>query len=315
MLKIAIVGTGIIGLSHLNAIEKTGVCKLCAVCDVNAEKAKEYADKYQVPYFTDYHEIPAKTQADAVIINLPHFLHCECAVFFLESGLHVLVEKPMANTVEECDRMIEAAEKSGKKLLVGHVQRYFKAGGFIREAIKDGRYGKLCMITGSRSADYFVENRPRWFLSKQAAGGGIGMNFGAHALDTLFYITGETEPEVVSSYGNIKNGAEIEGHMQYFLKFPSGLSVTQTLSGYNLSTFENIYYFTDAVLKVEGAASLSINRDRKWESIDLEEDHKIMERQLIDFINCLEGKPNMVCTAREGRAVIAALEKIYGSNK
>ena len=124
MNKIAVIGTGIIGLSHLEAIVATDVFELCAVCDINEEKAKECAEKYQVPYFTDYKEIPEKTDADAVIINLPHFLHCECSIFFLEKGLHVLVEKPMANSAEECDRMIAAAKKSGKALLVGHVQRY-----------------------------------------------------------------------------------------------------------------------------------------------------------------------------------------------
>ena len=123
MVRIAVVGTGIIGMSHLEAIKNTGVCTLCAVCDINDAKVKEIAKHYQVPYFTDYHEIVKQVDVDAVIINLPHYLHCESTIFFLEHGVHVLVEKPMANTTEECQRMISASDKSNRKLAVGHVQR------------------------------------------------------------------------------------------------------------------------------------------------------------------------------------------------
>ena len=115
MLNIAIVGTGIIGNSHIKAIQELQDCRLCALCDVNEEVVAELASQHNVPYFLDYKQIPGSVDVDAVILNLPHFLHCEASVFFLEHGIDVLVEKPMANTVEECDRMIEAAEKSGKK--------------------------------------------------------------------------------------------------------------------------------------------------------------------------------------------------------
>jgi len=96
-------------------------------------------------------------------------VHCESTVFFLEQGIHVLVEKPMANTVEECERMIEAAKVHGCKLAVGHVMRYFDVISYVKEAIADGRFGKLCMVTNFRSVDYFAESRPRWFLNKKMA--------------------------------------------------------------------------------------------------------------------------------------------------
>ena len=128
MLNIAIVGTGIIGLSHITAMEKSNSCRLSAICDVNEEVVKSLAKEKNVPYFLDYHDIPSSTvEVDAVILNLPHFLHCEATVFFLEHGIHVLCEKPMANTAQECDLMIQASEKSGKKLGIGHVQRFLPA--------------------------------------------------------------------------------------------------------------------------------------------------------------------------------------------
>lgn len=310
-MKVAIIGTGIIAKSHLKAIKNTGVCELCAVCDINEEKAKALSEEYQVPYFLDYHEIPGSVEADAVIINLPHYLHCESSVFFLEHGIHVLVEKPMANSVEECEKMIAAAERNNCKLAVGHVQRYNKANAYVKKVIAEGHMGKLCMITGFRSINYFLDSRPRWFLNKKLSGGGIGMNYGAHALDTLFYITDEREAEIVSSYGNLINEYDIEGHVQFMIKLPNGVSMCETLSGYQSCGHELIYYFTDGVLKVEGAKDVYKFEEGKWLPVDIGEEAPAMERQLLDFCSYLEDKPSMICEPQCGKAVIAALEKVY----
>ena len=115
MIKIAVIGTGIIGTDHIKAIQSCDLCQLCAVCDVNEKLAMDISKEYNVPYFTDYKKIPEEIEVDAVILNLPHYLHCESTVFFLNKGINVLVEKPMAMTTEECDKMIEAAAKNGKK--------------------------------------------------------------------------------------------------------------------------------------------------------------------------------------------------------
>ena len=132
MLKIAIVGTGIIVKYHIAAIEKLSDLELVAVCDVNEEKAKLYSEKCGVPYVLDYKELPSKFDFDAVILNLPHGLHCEAAVFFLDAGKHVLVEKPMANSLEECERMIAASKRNGKKLAIAHIQRFVAANAEIK---------------------------------------------------------------------------------------------------------------------------------------------------------------------------------------
>ena len=118
MIKIAIVGTGIIGVDHIKAISQVEDAELCALCDVNEEVVKKFSEEYNVPYFTDYKDIPSNVDVDAVIINLPHFLHCESTVFFLDNGINVLIEKPMANTVAECDKMIDAAKRNNKKTKV-----------------------------------------------------------------------------------------------------------------------------------------------------------------------------------------------------
>ncbi|MBE7043995.1 MAG: Gfo/Idh/MocA family oxidoreductase [Ruminococcaceae bacterium] len=312
MLKIAIVGTGIIGMEHIRAIEQSEQCSLCALCDVNEETLRKLETEYKVPCFTDYHELAEKSDADAVILNLPHFLHCEATVFFLEKGFHVLVEKPMANTVEECDRMIAAAEKSGKKLAVGHVQRFFQANRVVKEVIDSGRLGKLCMFSENRTINYFLPTRPKWFLERDKAGGGIVMNYGAHALDKLFYTLGCREAiSLESSLGNVKTTANVEGHAQIYATFPGGVSAVVTFCGYSYSGYEAIYYFTDGALKVSDTVHPFINTGAGWGPVELPKPDTAMQDQIEEFCRYVKGEDADIADAQYGRSVIAAIEKIY----
>lgn len=309
--KIVVVGTGIIGIEHIKAIEASEHFTLCALCDVNKEKVSALAEEYNVPYFTDYHEIPSSLNADAVILNLPHFLHCESTVFFLNNGYNVLVEKPMANSVKECDEMIDAANRNNKILAVGHVQRFFNANRKVKEIVDSGKLGKLCMFTEVRTTDYFTQARPKWFLSKKTAGGGIVMNYGAHALDKLCYITGKLPDQVNASCGNCKNEYDIEGHAQFMLKYPDGLSACVTFSAYSLSDYDTVYYFTNGALKVSDSRLLSYSTDGTWCPVDVDEDGKYMERQLEEFYNLLSGKTADIADALYSKNIIRIIEQIY----
>lgn len=310
MIKIAVVGTGIIGHAHLAAIAEYDGCSLCAVCDTNEQKAREAAQKYGVAYLLDYHDIPEKTDATAVILNLPHFLHCEASIFFLEHGLDVLVEKPMANTTEECDKMLAAEKKSGKKLAVGHVQRFFNANRILKEKINSGELGRLTMASERRTADYFESSRPEWFLHKKTAGGGIIMNYGAHALDKLMYLTGADIAEIHGTVGNAANDRDIDAHAMLFVKMSDGVCADITLCGYNCSTYDNIYYFTDATARVNDTTELSFFRGGSEEPFDCREDGGFMHRQLAEFCRLINGEPSEIVRGEYGRQIIAAIEAV-----
>ncbi len=311
MIHLAVVGTGIIGASHLAAIAESNNCRLCAVCDVNETSATAAAVKYGVPYFTDYREIPKKTEADAVILNLPHYLHCEATVFFLGQGLHVFVEKPMANNVGECRQMQEAAERSGKKLAVGHLQRFVPANRIVKDIVDSGELGKLCMVTEFRTIDYFTENRPKWFLDKKLSGGGIVMNYGAHALDKLYYIL-NCKPNMIHAVSaNAKNDETIEGHSQIFVKFDCGVSANITFSGYGNAGYETVYYFTDGTLKVVDTYQLFKLVNREWVSVPISEPTDVMLVQLEEFCKLIRGEDNEMPNGEYGTNVIQWIESVY----
>jgi len=312
MIKIAIVGTGIIGLDHIKAISQIDECCVCALCDINEDVVKELANEYNVPYFTDYKDIPSSVDVDAVILNLPHFLHCESTVFFLENGIHVLVEKPMANTVEECDRMIAAAKKYNKKLAVGHVQRFFAPNIKIKEIINSGMLGEFCMYTETRTANYFAPSRPKWFLDKEKAGGGISMNYGAHAFDKLFSIFG---PQDVKTYGNLANfanDANIEGHAQFLAVFPNGSSAAITLDGYSKVPATAEYFCTKGSIRSFEGGKFAYCINKEWTDIEVDPNAKPgMVYQIEEFIKFINGEESMTPDGEYGRAVIAAIEQLY----
>ena len=307
MIRIGIVGAGAIAKGHANAIRENPYCELSCVADINYERAEKMAEEYNALAFTDYKDFDCSL-IDAVILNLPHYLHCEATVYFLEKGVHVLCEKPMANTVDECDRMIAAANKSGKHLAIGHVQRYYTAIEEIKKIIESKEYGALTMITDCRCKDY-LKNRPRWFLDKRTAGGGIAMNLGAHSLDRILYTTGLKIEEVRAFTANPISGDNVEINAQILLRLSDGVSATVSLCGTRVpkEEHETVYYFTDGVVKVIGQ-ELFVFEDGRF--VSRGGGNMMFVQQLREFVKLISSEKSEICTSEYGREIIKVLEKI-----
>ena len=158
-LKTAVVGVGSLGQHHARnyaEIAQTGETEFVGVCDSNEENAKQIAEKIGCDYFTDWRELLDKV--DAVSIVTPTETHAEIACVFLERGIHVLVEKPIAKTLEETDSIIEAAEKSGAKLMVGHLERFNPAMVALRPHVTKPLYFEIHRVSPfpNRSLDVDV---------------------------------------------------------------------------------------------------------------------------------------------------------------
>ena len=307
MIRLGIVGAGGIAHSHASAIKLNSDCTIALVADINKERAEEMAAEHGARAFTDYKDFDC-TEIDAVILNLPHYLHCEVSIYFLERGVHVLCEKPMANTVEECDRMIEAAKKSGAKLAIGHVQRYFTALKEIKRIIESKEYGELTMITESRCKDYLKKRAP-WFLNKRMAGGGIAMNLGAHSLDRILYTTGRSVEAVQAITSNPLTKDDVELNAQILLRLSGGVSATVNLCGTHVPKEEHItvYYFTNGAVKIQNK-ELFVFEDGDFISKGGEAEH--FERQLEEFVKLIRGEESEICTPEYGKEIIKIIEKI-----
>jgi predicted dehydrogenase len=157
--RIAVIGVGSLGRHHArnySELASEGACRLVAVCDVNEETGRAIAEANSAEYVCDWRDLVGKV--DAVSIVAPTELHCEITCGFLEKGVHCLVEKPIARTLEEADMMIAAAEASGAKLMVGHLERFNPAMVALRPKVTKPLYFEIHRVSPfpNRSLDVDV---------------------------------------------------------------------------------------------------------------------------------------------------------------
>ncbi len=312
MIKIGIVGAGIIGISHKEAIMKHVDCELTAVCDVDITKALELAKGTNANTYEDYRDMCENENLDGVILNLPHYLHKNITIYFLEHKIPTLVEKPMALNVSECDAMIEASKGNKTPLGIGHVQQYFKSHKYLKKLIENKELGEFCSMTETRNVSYFP-NRPKWFLNKEQAGGGILMNYGAHTLDKLYYLTGLNVEKVIAVGNNFLNDENIESSAQVLLKLSNGCSAALTYCGCEVPFhYEAYYYFTNGAVRLIGTGEMSIAKGSSpFQTIEVDGTDDIMYDQLNEFVKLIRGEENELITPEYGKKVIEVLEKAF----
>jgi predicted dehydrogenase len=199
--RFAVVGVGGLGKSHIQGIYvNSDIAELACVCDNREEVARKCAEENNVPYYTDFYEMIKVGGFDCVILVTPDQIHREHAVAALEAGYHVLCEKPLAQKIEDCQAMVAAARKSGKKFMTGQVCR--KAPGFVKakELVDSGEIGELFYVESEYAHDYQFLT-PEWRrdpvnLRYSVIGGGC------HAIDLLRWIAGN--PTKVMALANRK---------------------------------------------------------------------------------------------------------------
>jgi UDP-N-acetyl-2-amino-2-deoxyglucuronate dehydrogenase len=190
-INFAIVGCGRIAERHAEHIAKQG--KLVAVCDIKPERTQLFVDKYNTSGYGSIDELlHVRPHADVVAICTPNGLHAEHAVKALRAGYHVLVEKPMALTVRDCERMILESEKAGRKLFIVKQNRYNPPIVFAKELIDKGSLGKILSVQincfWNRNEEYYRTSD--WKGTKKLDGGTLYTQF-SHFVDLIHWMFGD----------------------------------------------------------------------------------------------------------------------------
>lgn len=237
-LQIALVGCGMIGHGHAEAVINDPRAELCALAyGRNAEKGRKFAEKFNIPFATnDYNEIIEKCHADAVIICTPSAFHADCAKAFANAGIHVLCEKPLDVTAEKISGMIDAAEKNGVLLGCVFPNRAQEGLRRAKEIIDSGELGSMRLVEfqyrGYRSHSYYSSSY--WKGRKSIDGGGCLINQGIHGIDALLYLAGDVK-SVCAVTDTMGRKIEVEDSACALLEFESGAH--GTLMGTVLSYF------------------------------------------------------------------------------
>lgn len=195
-MKFGLIGAGGIGAVRAAALKASKACDLTAISDLDEPRARVLAPQAR------FHAVPDALFGDpaveAVVISTPPQFHEALAVAALDAGKHVLVEKPMAPTLEACQRMVEAAERNGRLLTVGFNHRYFDAVKRVREAVVSGAIGTLTHVKGFTGHTGLSEFKAAWMYDPAVMGGGALADNGVHMLDLCRHLMGEA----VEVYGH-----------------------------------------------------------------------------------------------------------------
>lgn len=201
-IKVGIIGIGgICRGAHLHAYElMADRVEIVAMCDIIVERAREQAERFHVPYvFSDYHDLLALEELDAVDICTPNYLHSVIAVEALNRGLHVFTEKPDAVSVAEAEKMKSAAEKNGKTLMAMRNNRYMPVSSFLKKYIGDGKMGEIYAARCGWQRRRGIPGKGGWFTTKEQSGGGPLIDLGVHMIDLAMWFMDFPQPVAVTA--------------------------------------------------------------------------------------------------------------------
>lgn len=330
-LSVALVGCGRISVRHSQLLGEGQIdgARLAAVCDIDAEKAQKIARKYSVPAFADMGEMMRTVEPDIVVVLTESGNHARHVVELAQYGAHIIVEKPMALTLSDADRMIDACDALGVKLFVIKQNRFNVPVMKLREALVDGRFGKMIMgtvrVRWCRPQHYYDQDswRGTWALD-----GGVLTNQASHHVDLLEWMMGDVDSVFAMSRTALAD-IEVEDTAVVLLRFSSGaLGVIEATTATRPKDLEG----SISILGEKGTVEIggfAVNEMKVWNFVepdptdeDVLRDHSVNPPNVYGFghkeyydhaIKAIrENGPNLV-DGLEGRRSLELITAIYES--
>lgn len=285
MLKFVLLGCGRIAKRHAELLGNNQIAnaELVAVCDIAEEKARKIGDQFSVPYFSDMHEMLSKIDVDVVSVLTESGYHAEHVIQIAKYKKHIVVEKPMALTLDDADTMIKACDETGSKLFVVKQNRFNVPVVKTRDALDAGRFGKLVLgtvrVRWCRPQSYYDQDpwRGTW-----AFDGGVLTNQASHHVDLLEWMMGEVESVHAMSTTALAN-IEAEDTAIVNLRFKNGaLGVIEATTAVRPKDLEGSLSILGETGTVE-IGGFAVNQMKVWNFTESkEEDSEVMEKYSVN---------------------------------
>ncbi|MFX1573573.1 MAG: Gfo/Idh/MocA family protein [Promethearchaeota archaeon] len=240
--RYGIIGSGAAFRYHQRAVRNNPKIKFISNFDTNEQLGRSMAKKYNMEYYNNLNEF-LKSEIDAVIILVPHYLHEKYVIAAAEADKHILCEKPMATTLEGCDKMIKTTKKAGVKFMIAENHRFLPTHKYIMETVQSGILGKIFLVRAYEGVNEIegLMKKGFWKGHPIMAGGGSLMDMGAHKFVTMNWILNDT---VESAYSWITKQCtsldeKAEDNAMVFLKYNKGTIAEAILSFTVVSPFNN----------------------------------------------------------------------------
>lgn len=323
-LGIALVGLGNYATGQLApALQETELCRLSGIVTGTPEKAAEWQRQYDIPdanvyNYETFDRMADNDAIDIVYVVLPNGMHAEYTIRAAEAGKHVICEKPMGTSAEECRRMIEACERKGRKLSVGYRLHFAPHHQRVMEIGQEEVYGPVTFLQSGFAfrleASSLDAPHIQWRLNKELSGGGALMDVGIYAIQAARYVTGQEPVRVTAQAYNTRPALFDEVHetILFQLEFPSGVVLDGSTS--YKSTYNRLHgTATNGWFELEPAFSYGGLHGRTHDGpMDLPNVNQ-QARQMDDFAACiLEDRPSRV-SGEEGLRDLLVIDAIYES--
>lgn len=332
------VGVAVISFSHSHgsiwaeAFRDDPRCRLVAVWDDDLERGKREADRLETPFAPDLTELLGMPDVAAVAITSEHGRHEEQVVAAAEAGKHILCEKPMATSLEGCDRMISAVQEAGVSYMQGFQMRFDPVNRYVREMVQSGELGRISTVYKRHSHPYGLSGWPHgygdWFFDPDLAGGGAGMDEIIHSCDWLRWLFGDPTSVVAETARLL--GQEVEDNLAAIFRFgedgPIAIlqsswtevagTVTTQIFGDRGSVIQSYTDLTSTRLPRPHPAPLLVYREGAddWEMPAVEEGFSGIHHAVArEFVGCLLEGREPVVTLEDGRKAVEMVLGIYES--
>ena len=276
MIRVGIAGCGKIAqVRHLPEYQDRPDVTIRGLFDLNQERAKALAEQYKARAYASYEELLADPEIDAVSICTANIAHAEMAIAALRAGKHVLCEKPMATTLEDCERMVKAAEESGKVLMIGQNQRLAAAHVKAKELLEAGAIGRLISFTtafrhGGPETWTVDPGANTWFFDKSRAVMGAMADLGIHKTDLIQFLTGQKVVQVQAHLATLDKkyadgspiGVDDNAICIYTLEGGAVGTMTASWTDYCGEDNSTVLFGTEGVMRIyeDPAHSVVLNR-------------------------------------------------------
>jgi len=325
---VAIVGVGRIAVNEmLPAFAQSKHAKVVALVSGDRAKALKVAHQYDIPEsavldYKEYDRLARMPEVQAVYIALPNSMHAEYTVRAARAGKHVLCEKPMANSVAECQQMIEACRKAGKKLMIAYRSQYESNDRALVKMIRDKKLGSLKEFISVNSQN--MGDPEHWRLKRKLAGGGALPDVGLYCINAARFLSGEEPVEVMGNTWSTPGDArfrEVEESCQFVLRFPSGFIASCSTSYASHKSQMLRLNGSDAWAEMNPAYAyngikLKVSRvvEGKEQTSELQSDDKDQFAAELDhFAQCIQQDKDVHTPGEEGLQDQRIMEAIYES--
>lgn len=315
-LGVAIIGAGRVATAHARAIGNTPGARLVAVADVDQSRAEQFAQAHDCAAFRDYQDALKRDDVQIAMIALPHDLHERVTIACCDAGKHVFIEKPMANTVEECDRIIAAAERAGVQILVAHSQRYFASTARAREIIQSGELGRPIFATDTWYKAFGIAARPPWFLDRKQ-GGGMWLMNGAHMIDRTCYVLDAEVVAVKAWIGNPFHNIAADDASVALLDLSNGQHATIVHAGFKqgVDRCEVEVTCTEGMLRFDSYSNqLAVNQEGQYQPVPVERVDPFTA-ELQNLVGAIQGREQLRVTPAWGRHIVEVLTACEESSR